>query len=164
MSARSTPGVRSTPAALDAIDATVDGRCACGCGAQLDPAGASAWFASERCQRRFHAKGATRVEEVLAPPDAAEVPVGADGVPVPLAEPVEVDPWRVITQRQAELGAQVDRVRLRWSRAWADAIRVVFGMPPPVMAAAPAVVRLPIPPPPTSYDRVAYEQIGRAHV
>src|SRR5690606_18712885 len=38
---------------LDRIDATLNGRCACGCGRKLDPAGPSAWFAGERCQRRW---------------------------------------------------------------------------------------------------------------
>jgi hypothetical protein len=43
---------------LDAIDAAVDGRCACGCG---DPVGAvSAWFAGPACQQRWHAARADR--------------------------------------------------------------------------------------------------------
>jgi len=38
---------------LGTIDATLDGRCACGCGSRLDPQGASMWFASEGCQERY---------------------------------------------------------------------------------------------------------------
>jgi hypothetical protein len=43
--------------ALARIDAALEGRCACGCGAVLDPSGPSAWFASEACQRRWQAAG-----------------------------------------------------------------------------------------------------------
>jgi hypothetical protein len=39
---------------LDRIDTAIEGRCACGCGTQLDPNGPSAWFATESCQRRWN--------------------------------------------------------------------------------------------------------------
>jgi hypothetical protein len=39
------------------IDAAVEGRCACGCGAVLDRDGPSAWFASEACQWRWQGAG-----------------------------------------------------------------------------------------------------------
>lgn len=38
---------------LEQIDATVDGRCACGCGTVLSPGGRSGWWASEECQHRW---------------------------------------------------------------------------------------------------------------
>lgn len=44
--------------ALTAIDATLEQRCACGCGTELDPAGPSAWFAHERCQSRWRRQAA----------------------------------------------------------------------------------------------------------
>lgn len=36
------------------ISNTLDGRCACGCGAVLDEASPSAWFAGPDCHRRWH--------------------------------------------------------------------------------------------------------------
>jgi hypothetical protein len=38
---------------LARIDATVDQRCACGCGVLLSPTSPSGWYASERCQQRW---------------------------------------------------------------------------------------------------------------
>jgi rubrerythrin len=72
VTARQTPGTRSTPGSLAAIDAAVDGCCACGCGAELDPVGPSAWFASEGCQRRYQRRAARRPDEVLGPLAAEE--------------------------------------------------------------------------------------------
>lgn len=43
---------------LATLDATLDGRCACGCGRPLDPDGTSAWFAAERCQLLWAARHA----------------------------------------------------------------------------------------------------------
>lgn len=42
---------------LDAIDAAVDGLCACGCQRTLDPDGPSAWYYNEGCQRKTMAAG-----------------------------------------------------------------------------------------------------------
>lgn len=42
---------------LDAIDAAVDGLCACGCQRPLDPDGPSAWYYNEGCQRKTMAAG-----------------------------------------------------------------------------------------------------------
>ena len=47
-------GLSDPTAVLDAITATVDERCACGCGAPL-AGSASAWFAGPECQRRWQA-------------------------------------------------------------------------------------------------------------
>lgn len=66
-----TPGTASTPGALAAIDATVDGRCACGCGKELGPDAASAWFASEYCQLRWAGRRATDPGDVYRRDDAA---------------------------------------------------------------------------------------------
>ena len=38
---------------LTRIDNTIDSRCACGCGQHLAPTGASGWWASEDCQKRW---------------------------------------------------------------------------------------------------------------
>lgn len=51
------------------IDATADGRCACGCGVLLAVDGPSGWFASPECQQRFQARDATPA------PAVGEVPV-----------------------------------------------------------------------------------------
>ena len=56
-------------AILTRIDATVEGRCACGCGTRLDPDGPSAWFAGERCQRRYQQAQATNPGDVLDRPE-----------------------------------------------------------------------------------------------
>jgi hypothetical protein len=53
---RQTPGALACPRVLDDITATVEGLCACGCGAELDPQGASGYFARESCQRRWSAR------------------------------------------------------------------------------------------------------------
>lgn len=42
---------------LDAIDAAVDGLCACGCQRTLDPDGPSAWYYNEGCQRKAASVG-----------------------------------------------------------------------------------------------------------
>jgi hypothetical protein len=41
---------------LERIDSAVDGRCACGCGRPLDPAGPSGWWATEECQYRWQSR------------------------------------------------------------------------------------------------------------
>jgi hypothetical protein len=41
------------PDILDQIDAAIDQRCTCGCGAKLRPNGPSAYFAGEDCQQRW---------------------------------------------------------------------------------------------------------------
>lgn len=51
--------------ALEDIDRTLDGLCACGCGERLDPGGASGWFASLVCQARFQG-GEGAAQEALA--------------------------------------------------------------------------------------------------
>lgn len=61
-----TPGARSTPGVLTAIDAAVQETCSCGCGRKLKPNGPSEWFATEACQRRYQARQATKPGEVLA--------------------------------------------------------------------------------------------------
>lgn len=154
VSGRVTPGARSTPAALEAIDATVDGRCACGCGAVLDPGAPSAWFASPVCQQRFHARGATRPAEVYARPDAAAVYEGCDAWPVPLSEPGQPEFGPADAQRLvgglAALGGILASA--------APAIqRVAEHL---ATAARPPVSRLPVPPTPTTYDRAAWDHLS----
>lgn len=39
---------------LGRIDATLEGRCVCGCGILLDERSPSGWFASEGCQERWY--------------------------------------------------------------------------------------------------------------
>jgi hypothetical protein len=53
---RETPGQAAAGSVLADIDSTVDGLCACGCGAPLGPASGSAWFASQHCQVRWNAR------------------------------------------------------------------------------------------------------------
>lgn len=43
----------------DEITATIEGRCACLCGRRIPDDSASAWFATEGCQRRWHRRKAT---------------------------------------------------------------------------------------------------------
>lgn len=61
-----------------------DGLCACGCGTTLDPAGASDWWASEACQKRWQADqvGALpaaprQLPWTWAPPPVPEAPTAA---------------------------------------------------------------------------------------
>lgn len=54
---------------LDAIDATLAGLCACGCGRSLEHS-PSAWYATEGCQRRHLSSQATDADEVYRRPDA----------------------------------------------------------------------------------------------
>lgn len=68
------------------IDATLDGRCACGCGTVLVTDGPSVWFAGPAHQRRFEEAHATDPADVYRRTDAAQVLVGADHVPIPLQE------------------------------------------------------------------------------
>jgi hypothetical protein len=49
---------------LEAIDAAVGGKCACGCGQPLDPNGASMWFAGPSCQQRYLERQATDPHDV----------------------------------------------------------------------------------------------------
>jgi hypothetical protein len=55
---RETPGQVASATVLADIEATVDGRCACGCGTRLGPRSNSAWFASHDCQARWNARNA----------------------------------------------------------------------------------------------------------
>jgi len=83
---------------LDRIDAAVDEQCACGCRKQIPPDGASAYFASPECQRRWHSAQATDADAVYRRPDAAAVYVGADHATVPLhTDPAcgELEPERL---------------------------------------------------------------------
>lgn len=70
---------------LSRIDAAVESRCACGCGTQLDPAGASMWFATPDCQWRFQQQHADNPGDVYSRADAADYP-GFDSRAVPLNE------------------------------------------------------------------------------
>jgi len=79
-------GADRTRRVLGAIDATVDGRCACGCGMLLRASSPSGWFATDECQRLYHARTATRPLEVWSRPDAAVVLPEQDHVPVPLRD------------------------------------------------------------------------------
>lgn len=83
MTRHSTPATRATPDALAAIDATVDGLCACGCGRRLDPAGPSGWFADAGCQWRYLQRHATDPTDVYRRSDAAAYP-RFDSAQVPL--------------------------------------------------------------------------------
>lgn len=78
---------RAADAVLGAIDATMDGKCACGCGRPLTAAGPSGWFASSSCQTRYQARDATNPVEVWAREDAAQVMPEHDDWPIPLTEP-----------------------------------------------------------------------------
>lgn len=89
---------------LDRIDAAVDELCACGCGKPVPPDGASAYFASPECQRRWHSAQATDADAVYRRPDAAAVYVGADHAAVPLhPDPIdgelEPEPERLAEHR-----------------------------------------------------------------
>jgi hypothetical protein len=53
---RETPGQTAAATVLADIEATVDGRCACGCGVQLGPNSNSMWFADNECQELWHAR------------------------------------------------------------------------------------------------------------
>ncbi len=62
------------PAAADDVDdltATIEGLCACPCRQPLDPDGASAYFATAACQRRWHGAQATDPGDVYRREDAA---------------------------------------------------------------------------------------------
>jgi hypothetical protein len=89
---------------LDRIDAAVDELCACGCGRQVPPDGASAYFATPECQRNWHSAQATDADAVYRRPDAASVYVGADHATVPLhPDPIdgelEPEPERLAEHR-----------------------------------------------------------------
>lgn len=49
---------------LDEIDAATDEQCACGCGCPLPPDGASAYFATPECQRRWNERNTTNPHAV----------------------------------------------------------------------------------------------------
>lgn len=87
----------STLPSLDTIDSTLDGLCACGCGASLESS-PSAWYATAACQSRHQSRRhATDPGAVYRRRDAATVWVseegdpgdepGPDAAPVPLSEP-----------------------------------------------------------------------------
>lgn len=69
----------------DGVEAAVGGRCACGCGAVLDPAGPSAWFVGQDCQMRWQRTHADRPDGVLSLPSwSAEVTERIAGLPLPV--------------------------------------------------------------------------------
>ncbi len=73
---------------LDRIDALTADLCACGCRRAIPPGGASDFFASPGCQRRWHSDRATDPGDVYGRPDAAPY-MGIDQARVPLREPGE---------------------------------------------------------------------------
>lgn len=155
---------------LAAIDATVDGLCACGCGAILDPAGPSGWFATQGCQQRFQARDATAPEEVWYRSDAAPVYVQNDAARVPLSSQCceagavawpgsclwhALDGLILHGQPEQEVETRVDPLSIRqqsWGEAWERVIR--FGS----SLSAPAT-RLPPPEPPSTWDAVAARRL-----
>jgi len=56
---------------LDKIDAAASGLCACGCKRPVNPHGASAWFAEQACQQRWHERQAADPHDVYRRSDAA---------------------------------------------------------------------------------------------
>lgn len=59
---------------LAGVDATIEGLCACGCGATITDQSPSAWFATADCQSVWHGRGATQPWEVYERDDAAPYP------------------------------------------------------------------------------------------
>lgn len=47
------------------LDAAVEGRCSCGCGAPITVASPSAWFASELCAGRWHQHAGAGRQELI---------------------------------------------------------------------------------------------------
>lgn len=71
---------------LEQIDAAVQERCACGCGAEITDASPSAYYATQTCQSRWMNQQATDPREVYERPDAAMY-VGDDSADWPLTGP-----------------------------------------------------------------------------
>lgn len=61
---------------LSAIDAAVDDRCSCGCGAKIGIDSPSAYFATAYCQSKWNARNVTAPDDVYRRPDAADYPSG----------------------------------------------------------------------------------------
>lgn len=66
----------------DQITAAIEGRCACGCGAEITDASPSAYYATERCQARWQRQQRGEPE----PPDPDDAPVS------PTARPADPPP------------------------------------------------------------------------
>src|SRR5690242_7859634 len=68
---------------LSAIDAATESLCACGCGVPLEPAGPSAWFATQDCQRRWGDGRTTSPHSIYARPEPhwSESELDAMGAP-----------------------------------------------------------------------------------
>jgi hypothetical protein len=101
---------------LDRIDDAVNQRCACGCGATLDPNGPSQWFASPDCQRIYSERQTTDPYDVYNRPDAASYP-NFDGATVPLSEPRH---WLADRYLNAPPSAHAPAYRLRESAVRPD--------------------------------------------
>lgn len=82
---------------LAAIDDAIKQRCSCGCGEPLGPNG-SAWFASDACQREWHARSTTTRADIYAVDrgeDAAIVPYSSAATWSPgltLGDPTPANP------------------------------------------------------------------------
>lgn len=112
---------------VDQIDAAIEGRCACGCGAAITDSSPSAYFAREHCHARWMAK-----QRGLAPPpdtDVAPPFPGRPGAPSTPAPTPAATPtyglalllrqgWRYATASQGPLPA----VPVPWLR-WCDDCR-----------------------------------------
>lgn len=98
------------PDILDRIDATIEQRCACGCGAALRPDGPSAYFARESCQDRWRLD-----QRDLARAERRRLREQRAGTTVS-SPPTEVDreallaAFRHVAQQLSELGRQVTAV------------------------------------------------------
>ncbi len=85
---RALPDGEDILARIDAVTetATTVDLCACGCRIAVGPGAPSPFFATAGCQRRWHGRQATDVDDVYHRRDAAQVFVGMDGRQVPLQE------------------------------------------------------------------------------
>ncbi len=95
---------------LDRIDAAVGELCACGCRIRIPADGASAYFATAACQRRWHSARATDAQDVYRRPDAATHNPN-DAARVPLNEPEGHNPGGFIAAVTDPYGTHTRIVR-----------------------------------------------------
>lgn len=85
---------------LARIDAAVEQLCACGCSRPVPPDGASAYFASQGCQHRWHSAQTTDPDDVYRRPDAAGFP----GAPLREHAPTEPPTPRLLERELPACG------------------------------------------------------------
>jgi hypothetical protein len=84
---------------LSTIDSAIDGLCGCDCGRPLDPASASATFATPECQQRWHRRRTNNPDAVRGSTGVAPDP--ARWRPELVAEDPSDDHWRVLDMEPA---------------------------------------------------------------